>query len=121
MWIKKAANHLGLNPDNFSTHSCRIGGATAAWRAKMSVTWIMQRGFWLTLAGILPYLRRHADDDAGVADVFLGHENPRAADDKTSAEELLTLEQERASRPPAGDSDSDSDDDYEPDSDCDSD
>ena len=47
-------------------------------------------------------------------------ENPRAAD-KTSAEELLTLEQERSSRPPAGDSDSDSDDDYEPDSDCDSD
>ena len=62
----------------------------------------------------------NADDDAGVADVFLGHENPRAAD-KTSAEELLTLEQERSSRPPAGDSDSDSDDDYEPDSDCDSD
>ena len=62
-------------------------------------------------------MRRHADDDAGVADVFLGHENPRAAD-KMSAEELLTLEQERSSRPPAGDSDSDSDDDYKPDSDC---
>ena len=120
VWIKKAARHLGLVADNYSTHSCRIGGATAAWRAKMSVTWIMQRGFWLTLAGILPYLRRHADDDAGVADVFLGYENPRTAD-KTNDEELLTLEQERsaaASRPLAGDSDSDSDDEYEPASDC---
>jgi len=125
-WIKKAATSLGLKKDDFSTHSCRIGGATAAWRAKMPVTWIMQRGFWSTLAGILPYLRRHADDDAGVTDIFLGCGVVAPLSRKEQEEELLRLEQERAasqsSDPCALDSedDDDSDDDAAP-SDSDSD
>ncbi len=125
-WIKKAAASLGLNKDDFSTHSCRIGGATAAWRAKMPVTWIMQRGFWSTLAGILPYLRRHADDDAHATDIFLGCGMAKPLSSKEQAEELLRLEQEsnddRSSNPRALDSedDDDSDDDSAP-SDSDSD
>ena len=93
---------------------------------EVPVTWIMQRGFWSTLAGILQYLRRHANDDAYATDIFLGCGVVAPLSSEEQEEELLRLEQgrsdSRGSDPCALDSedDDDSDDDAAP-SDSDSD
>ena len=83
-WIKLAAVELGLNPDEYSSHSCRIGGASKAWRAGKSIVWIQQRGGWRSVVGLISYLRRQPSDDADSTDMFLGIGPPamsRAAQD----------------------------------------
>jgi len=83
-WIKLAAVELGLNPDEYSSHSCRIGGASIAWRAGKSIVWIQQRGGWRSVVGLISYLRRQPSDDADSTDMFLGIGPPamsRAAQD----------------------------------------
>ena len=44
--LKKPVGACGLNPDNFSTHSFRRGGATYAFRADVPETLIQLRGDW---------------------------------------------------------------------------
>ena len=103
-WLRRAAQHLGLDPAIYSTHSLRIGGASAAWKAHMSIVWIMQQGYWKTLGGVLPYLRRiGAGDDGKATDVFMGlcpaYGSPCAQNRDLDAN-LQLMEQERARRPP---------------------
>lgn len=44
--IKQIVESMGENPDEFSTHSCRIGGATALFTAGASETVIRTMGRW---------------------------------------------------------------------------
>ena len=47
LWLKAAVkNCLGLNPDAFSGHSLRRGGATALFLAGVSEHWIAIHGRW---------------------------------------------------------------------------
>ena len=48
--VKAAASACGLNPKDFSSHSYRIGGATAMCAAGWSRTKIQQRGGWSELS-----------------------------------------------------------------------
>ncbi len=73
----------------------------------------MQRGFWTTPAGTLPYPQRHADDEAHTRPTIFSMLLPSAA----RAAELLRLEQkDSGSYPRALDSadDEDSNDDFAP-------
>ena len=46
--LKKLVGACGLNPDNFSTHSFRRGGATCAFRADVPETLIQLQGDWVS-------------------------------------------------------------------------
>ena len=46
MVLKKASNFLGWQPNQFSSHSFRIGAATTAAMNRMSESWIMKKGRW---------------------------------------------------------------------------
>jgi integrase len=54
--IKRLAYELGLNPKYFSTHSCRVGGATALGAAGVPDYLIQNLGRWKSLA-FLGYVR----------------------------------------------------------------
>jgi hypothetical protein len=54
--IKRLAYELGLNPIFFSTHSCRVGGATALGAAGVPDYLIQNLGRWKSLA-FLGYVR----------------------------------------------------------------
>ena len=54
--IKKTAAKAGFNPVRFSTHSCRIGGATLLAAAKHPNHYIQRAGRWKSLA-FLNYIR----------------------------------------------------------------
>ena len=105
---------LGKPAASYSAHSCRIGGASMAWRAGCTVLWIMQQGFWRTVAGILPYLRRLPEDDGACVAIFLtGAGAARVSPAEQEADLAARAEQERA-RSAAGAimaADADSDDD----------
>lgn len=72
LWLKRAAALAGLVPAHFSPHSLRIGGATAFYRLGFPIEWIMQQGFWKSLAAVLVYCRVDAADSAWCTDAMLG-------------------------------------------------
>jgi hypothetical protein len=74
--VKAVAAAFGLDPKDFSSHSCRIGGATAMCAAGWSRSKIQQRGGWselsdsdLIYALSLPSDSDRADREVTVSDI----------------------------------------------------
>ena len=113
-WIRLAASRLGLDASSYASHSLRIGGASAAYNAGMSIVWIMQQGYWNTLAGVLPYLRRLGSARDGEAtDTLLGLDDPFPASGRLSRaqqDDSLAFEAARPRESGSADSEPESDD-----------
>jgi len=74
--VAAAARACSAPPEKFGTHSLRIGAATAAYRQGLSLTWIMQQGFWKSKKGLLRYLRGLPGDHAGHSTTLLHGADP---------------------------------------------
>ena len=56
-WLKHCARHFGFNPDEYASHSLRIGCATALAELSKEDSLIMQVGRWKSMTFMI-YLRR---------------------------------------------------------------
>jgi len=113
-WLRKAAVACGRDSSCIAAHSLRVGGATMAYRSGMREMWIMMRGYWLSLAGMMRYCRNFPEDDMWCSDMLGGAflEKPvAAAVSRRAAAPALSVSryEERRAALDAAETDSDTD------------
>ena len=60
--IKTLIAKIGLNPDNYGTHSCRSGGTTEFFLEQRSGLWIQNFGGWKNLGSVQVYIKPNNPD-----------------------------------------------------------
>lgn len=71
MLIKMDIKSIGLNPDKFSCHSLRAGGATDLFNSrKLSLAQIMIMGRWKSVEAAMRYFRDELNIAQSVSDIF---------------------------------------------------
>ena len=55
--VKKLVCKIGLNPDDYGTHSCRAGGTSELFLAGKTAVWIQNFGRWKNIGSIHTYIR----------------------------------------------------------------
>ena len=76
--IKKMIALIGLNPDEYGSHSCRRGGATGAAKAEIETRLLMRHGRWKSLA-VHRYIDETMENRLKVGDAMFSGATENAA------------------------------------------
>ena len=60
--VKDLIKKIGLNPDNYGTHSCRSGGTTELFLVGKQAIWIQNFGWWNNIGSVMIYIRPNNPD-----------------------------------------------------------
>ena len=55
--VKSLIKRIGLNPDNYGTHSFRSGGTTELFLEGKQAIWIQHFGWWNNIGSVMIYIR----------------------------------------------------------------
>ena len=60
--VKSLIKKIGLNPDNYGTHSFRSGGTTELFLIGKQAVWIQHFGWWNNIGSVMIYIRPNNPD-----------------------------------------------------------
>ena len=76
--VKDLIKKIGLNPDNYGTHSCRSGGTTELFLIGKQAVWIQHFGWWRNIGSVMIYIRPNNPDLAQFVNSTLEYTELRA-------------------------------------------
>ena len=76
--VKNLIKKIGLNPDNYGTHSCRSGGTTELFLIGKQAIWIQHFGWWRNIGSVMIYIRPNNPDLAQFVNSTLEYSELRA-------------------------------------------
>ena len=78
--VKNLIKKIGLNPDNYGTHSCRSGGTTEWFLVGKQAIWIQNFGWWNNIGSVMIYVRPNNPDLATIFGSTLEYSELRASE-----------------------------------------
>ena len=78
--VKDLIKKIGLNPDNYGTHSCRSGGTTEWFLVGKQAIWIQNFGWWNNIGSVMIYVRPNNPDLATIYGNTLEYSELRASE-----------------------------------------
>ena len=89
--VKKLIKKIGLNPDNYGTHSCRSGGTTELFMIGKQAIWIQNFGWWNNIGSVLIYVRPNNPDITQVFGSMVEYQELRTKEGKILEENEANL------------------------------
>ena len=89
--VKSLIEKIGLDPDNYGTHSCRSGGTTELFLIGKQAIWIQNFGWWNNIGSVLIYVRPNNPDITQVFGSMVEYQELRTKEGKALANNQVDL------------------------------